>query len=271
MIKNYFKTQIKIIDKALDRYLPASRKSPAVLHEAMRYSVFGKGKRVRPLLALASSDLCGGSRERALIPACAIEMIPSYSLVHDDLPSMDDDDTRRGRPTCHKKYGEANAILVGDGLLTEAFHLLGRYPDPKKAVRLIQILAEAAGSRGMIAGQVIEKMLEGKDLNLPTTNLIHVNKTGKLIMASCLAGAVSAGAFPSQERHIRRYGEYIGFAFQIVDDIMDKDGYLKLMSASEARKEVALLTQKARAELRSFGKKADTLLTLADFLGARTQ
>ena len=271
MIEKYLKTQGRLIDKALDRYLPKARLSPQLLHEGMRYSVFGGGKRIRPVLTLAASEMCGGLKERALIPACAIELVHSYSLVHDDLPSMDNDDYRRGRLTCHKKYGEANAILVGDGLLTETFHLLSRYPDPKKAVRLAQIVSEAAGSRGMVAGQIIEKLLEGKNIDLATTDLIHMNKTGKLIMASCLAGAVSAGASQAQERRVRRYGEYIGFAFQIVDDIMDKDGYLKFMSASEARKEVASLTQKARAELRSFGKKAGMLTALADFLGTRTK
>ena len=271
MLEKYLKTQGKLIDKALDQFLPKAKQPSALLNEAVRYSVFSGGKRIRPILTLAVSDMLGGSRERALIPACAIEMIHSFSLVHDDLPAMDNDDLRRGRPTCHKKYGEANAILAGDSLSIEAFYVLSFYPNPKVASRLVKAIAEASGGRGMVGGQASEKILEGQDVSLPTLNLIHVNKTGKLFVASCLMGAISAGASPSEEKRIRRFGEYIGFAFQIVDDIMDGDGFLKFMSESEARKEAALITQKAQKELRPFGKKAKILLELADFLGNRTK
>jgi geranylgeranyl diphosphate synthase type II len=269
MLSSYLKTQAKVVDKALERFLPKAKQSPSLLHEAIRYSVFGPGKRIRPIMTLAVSEMCGGSLVRALIPACAVEMIHSSSLVHDDLPSMDNDDYRRGRLTCHKKYGEAYAILVGDSLLIEAFHLLSFYPDPKKASRLIQVISEATGSRGMVGGQTLDKMFEGKSFDLPTLNMIHVNKTGKLFVASCLAGAISTGISSSLEKRVRRFGEYIGFAFQIIDDIIDRDGYLNFMSESEARKEVARLTGKAQAELKPFGRKAKILCELADFLGIR--
>ena len=260
---------MKVVDEALDRFLPKTKEVPSLLHQAMRYSALSSGKRIRPILTLAVSDMLGGSRGNALIPASAIEMIHSYSLVHDDLPCMDNDDLRRGRPTCHKKFDEATAVLVGDGLLTEAFRLLGTYPDAKRAKRLTGVIAESIGSRGMIGGQFLDKIFENKTIDKITLDLIHVNKTGKLLANACLAGAISARATKAEEKRIFRFGETIGFVFQIIDDILDKDGYLQFMSVSEAREEASYLTSKAKAELKPFGKKAETLIKIAEFLGKR--
>jgi len=270
-IETYLKTRAKEVDRSLDRLLPKAKEPPALIHEAMRYGTLGAGKRIRPILTLAVSDVLGGSKARALFPACAIECIHSYSLIHDDLPSMDNDDMRRGRPTCHKKFGEAYAILAGDGLLTEAFYLLGQFPDAKKSRLMVQVLGRAVGSQGMVGGQVVDKIFETKKIDQGMLDFVHMNKTGKLITAACQLGAISAGATKSQLSHIRKYGEYIGFAFQIVDDIMDKDGYLQFMSAGSAREEAALLTQKAQKELSGFGKKAEILLKIAEFLGSRVK
>jgi geranylgeranyl diphosphate synthase type II len=268
-INKYLKSQAKLIDQALDRFLPQAKEPPALIHEAMRYGALGVGKRIRPILTLAVSDLFKGSRPKAMIPACAIEMVHSYSLIHDDLPPMDNDDFRRGRVTCHKKYGEGYAILAGDALLTEAFSLLSKYPDAKKTKRLVEILSSAAGSRGMVGGQAAEMIFENQELDKATLDFVHINKTGKLLVAACLSGAVSAGASKRDEKRILRYAECIGFAFQIVDDIMDGDGYLKIMSPSEARKEVSCLTQKAQSALKPFGRKAKILIEIAEFLGKR--
>lgn len=269
-LKEYLKKRALLIDGALDTYLPRENQVPAILHRAIRYSVFGKAKRIRPILTLAVSDLVRGNLKKALIPACAIEMIHASSLVHDDLPSMDNDDYRRGRLSCHKKYGEAYAILVGDSLLIEAFHLIAKYPDPKRAACLSSIISDASGSRGMVGGQTIEKIWEGKDVDLPTLNLIHINKTGKLFVAACLAGAVSGGASAGEIRQIRRFSECVGLAFQIVDDIIDRDGFLKFMSESEARFEADRLITRAATELKPFGKKASVLLEIADLLAHRS-
>jgi geranylgeranyl pyrophosphate synthase len=270
-LKKYLDSQARLIDKALDNFLPQAKEPPAMLHEAMRYSALGPGKRIRPILTLAAGEMLGGSQKKALIPACAVEMIHSYSLAHDDLPCMDDDDLRRGRATCHKKFSEAFAILAGDGLLTEAFRLLGSFPDAKRAKRLVEVIADAVGSRGMVGGQAAEIIFEGRQLDQAACDLIHINKTGRLIAASCLAGAIAAGAPKPQERRLWRYGECIGLAFQIIDDIMDQDGYLKFMSPSEAREAASILTQKAQAELRPFGRKSAVLTAIADHLGRRVE
>ena len=177
-INKYLDTRAVLIDESLDRFLPKVKELPTLIHEAIRYSTLGAGKRIRPVLTLAVSDMLGGSTKDALIPACAIEMIHSMSLIHDDLPCMDDDDFRRGSPTCHKKYGEAHAVLAGDGLLTEAFYLLSQYPDAKRSRRLVEVISFATGSRGMVGGQVSDKIFENQDIDKAALDFIHVNKTG---------------------------------------------------------------------------------------------
>ncbi|OGX03152.1 MAG: hypothetical protein A3G87_07250 [Omnitrophica bacterium RIFCSPLOWO2_12_FULL_50_11] len=257
------------LEAALDRVLPPADQNPAVLHEAMRYSVLDGGKRIRPLLAMAVCDMFGGDSEQILIPACSIELIHSYSLIHDDLPCMDNDEWRRGQLTCHKKYGEAMALLAGDGLLTLAFHLLGKLQDERKGQRLTRELAQAAGTFGMVGGQAMDLISGSLEMNLPTLDAIHINKTGQMIRVSGMVGAIMGGANQDAETRILKFGEYLGFAFQIVDDILDRNGYLHFMSAHKAREKASDLITKAKKELSSF-KMNQRLLEMADWIGNRT-
>ncbi len=253
-----------LIEKSLDSYLPRETESPRIIHEAMRYSVLGGGKRLRPMLTLAVAELFNGSQEEALIPACAVEFIHSYSLIHDDLPVMDNDDVRRGKPTCHKKYGDAIALLTGDALLTHAFQLLAQVKDSRKSKRFTEALARAAGTEGMIGGQVLDLEVAHEGLNLSKLDEVTFRKTARLIEVSCLLGAISAGVDEVKERAISRFGGYLGIAFQVVDDIIDGNGYLRLMSQEEARSKATILIHKAKEELSQFGEVAKTLNFMAD-------
>lgn len=265
-LQSYFKQQLRIIDKAIDQILPPSAAQPSLVHEAMRYGVLTGGKRFRPILLLASAEACGAKPEDALFPAVAVELVHAYSLIHDDLPCMDDDDWRRGKPSCHKKFGEAYAVLAGDALLTFAFEILGRVKPAGRSQKLIQALTHAIGTSGMIGGQVMDKLYEGESVDLPTLSYIHVHKTGQLIRACCQLGALCADAHSDIELALVRFGEYLGFAFQIIDDIIDRDGYVKLMSVEEARKDARELIQKANEQLKPLGKKAQRLIEIADFV-----
>ncbi len=225
-LKPYLQERIQLVESALDLYMPKIDTLPTSLHDAMRYSVFAGGKRIRPILMMAACEAVGGSPQKVLPAACAIEMIHSYSLIHDDLPAMDDDDYRRGKPTNHKVYGEATAILAGDGLLTEAFILLSSpdvWEDVSAADRceIISLLARSAGSRGMVGGQVVDMESEGKPIDLPTLEYIHTHKTGALILAAIETGAILGGADAQQRRALCKYGEAAGLAFQVADDILD--------------------------------------------------
>lgn len=268
-MQEYFEKNLKYIDAQLEKTLVNPKTYPACIHDAMRYMVFSGGKRIRPILAIACCEVCGDSKETVLLPALAIELIHTYSLVHDDLPCMDDDDTRRGKPTCHKKYGEANAVLAGDALLTYAFELLSRQRVSKYSMRIIRQISMAAGSLGMIGGQVVDKISEGKEITLPMLDYINVHKTGKLIMISCLIGAIAAHAGKRHERAIVKYGEYLGFAFQVVDDIIDNDGYLRFMSRKEAFIRATELITNAKKSVDVFGAKALILNNIADFVLSR--
>ncbi len=254
----------KKIESALRRYLPSEASYPKEIHEAMHYAVLNGGKRFRPTLVLAACEAVGGNPERALLPACAVELIHSYSLVHDDLPALDNDEMRRGMPTCHRKFGEALAILTGDALLTRAFQLLSQFKPADKAARLIQELSEAAGTKGMIGGQVDDILLKTPDLS--RVESISRNKTGRLIQASAVMGAIVGTPSKRNLKHIQRFGEALGLAFQVVDDIMDGDGYLRLISAGEARQKLESLINQAKREVEPFGAKNGHLLELADFL-----
>ena len=253
-----------LIEKALDSFLPRETEHPRAIHEAMRYSVFGGGKRIRPVLTLAVSELLGGSQAEALLPACAVELIHSYSLIHDDLPVMDNDDTRRGKPSCHKKYGEAIALLTGDALLTFAFQLLARGESPEKSKRFVGEITKAAGTEGMIGGQVLDLQAEEQGCDLAEFDEMTLRKTARLIEVSCLLGAISADADEAKERSISRFGRYLGFAFQVVDDIIDRDGYLRFMTETEAQEKATVLIQKAKEELSKFGQAAEALNFVAD-------
>ncbi len=280
------------VDAALDRWLPVQGDHPPKVHEAMRYSVFAGGKRLRPILALLACEAVGGNPEDAMPAAAALEMIHTYSLVHDDLPAMDDDDYRRGRRTCHRVYGEAIAILAGDALLTYAFQVLADAGPsrlaPGRRLQVIAEIAEAAGSRGMVGGQAMDILAEGREIDQPTLLYLHTHKTGALIRASVRVGAVAGGAEEEQLQALTRYGERVGLAFQIVDDILDIEGataelgktagsdlrrkkatYPAIMGLEESRQEAAHLLEEAKDALRSLGRKGATLAALADFVGRR--
>lgn len=287
----YLKSRAKMVDTALGRYLPAATVRPPKIHEAMRYSMFGGGKRVRPVLCLAACDAVGGSTAKALPAACALEMIHTYSLVHDDLPCMDDDDLRRGRPTSHKVFGEGAAVLAGDALLTEAFVLLAsnRTGLPEtSALKIVHLIADAAGSRHLIGGQMADLENEGKRVSKQTLQFIHRQKTSALIEASVLSGAAAGGATPAQIRHLSAYARAIGLAFQIADDILDVTGdeqkmgkrvrkdsgkhkatYPGLYGLEKSRALLRRLTQQALRALRSFDAKADALRAMGEFLATR--
>ena len=223
----YLERQRARIEAALAEYFPAEPAQHHRLVEAVRYSLLGGGKRIRPILLLAACEAVGGADDRALPYGCALEMIHVYSLIHDDLPAMDDDALRRGRPTNHVVFGEGLAILAGDALLTEAFHLLmvsaERDPDPCRAMQAVRETAAAAGAGGMVGGQAADLAAESQSLDLPAVEFIHVRKTGALILAAVRGGALIGGASPAALAHLTEYGECLGLAFQIADDILDAE------------------------------------------------
>ena len=290
-LKSYLKERCRLVDEALDRYLPREDELPSSLHRAMRYSVFAGGKRVRPILMMAACEAAGGNIDQTMAAACAMEMIHTYSLIHDDLPAMDDDDFRRGNPTNHKVFGEATAILAGDALLTEAFILLsnpevGADLAPRERLAVIQEIARCAGSHGMVGGQVVDMESEGKkDIDLPTVQYIHTHKTGALIKASVKAGAILGGAGEAELAAFTRYGEAIGLAFQIADDILDIEGtteeigkdagsdeergkatYPAVVGLADSKRRAAELTDMALTALDLFDAKADPLREIAQYV-----
>ncbi len=262
----YFKKQCLNIDRALHRYLPKKNERPVKLHEAMRYAVAGGGKRIRPILALEACRAVGGDERKVLPAACALELIHNYSLVHDDLPCMDDDRFRRGRLSCHAKFGEETAVLAGDALLTLAFQLLS---GPDGRTTAINRIASAIGSRGMVGGQAVDMEYQGKELDLPTAEYINTHKSGALIAVSLWTGATLGGGTPKQVENLFRYGKFVGLLFQIVDDIMDGQGYVQALSLADAKKEALRLHRKAKAELSPFGRRGRVLGLIADFVLTR--
>ena len=293
-IKAYLKDIADRVEDALDHYLPDEDRMPQSLHKAMRYSIFAGGKRIRPVLMMAACDAVGGNRENLLPAACAMEMIHTYSLIHDDLPAMDDDDFRRGRATNHKVFGEANAILAGDALLTEAFVLLssdatGGGIDPEIRRRVIRIIARAAGCAGMVGGQVVDMESEGKEIDLPTLEFIHIHKTGALIKASIEVGALLGGASEEAYKKLSRYGELAGLAFQIADDILDvtadqeelgkdvgsdeargKATYVSLLGLRQARERADELRSMAMDTLDDLGENAEPLRQIMKYIIERS-
>ncbi len=281
----------RLVDDALEAHLPAESTEPRTLHRAMRYSVFAGGKRIRPALVIAASDLHDGRREAVLPAACAMEMIHTYSLIHDDLPAMDDDDLRRGRPSCHKAFDEATAILAGDALLTHAFLILARQsgPAPGHLLRIIGILGEAAGSAGMLGGQMADLESEGRLVELATVERIHLLKTAALISASLAMGAVLAGAGEEELERMQRFGRRIGLLFQITDDILDRTGNPKELGKTVGKDEAQgkatypaaagmdranararQLAREATEDLAPYGEDAGILLQLTDYLLRRS-
>ena len=288
-LQDFMATCRERVDQALQRWLPDACAPPTRLHEAMRYAALGDGKRIRPVLVYAAGKALGQSGPCLDAPACAVELVHAYSLVHDDLPAMDDDDLRRGRPTCHKLFGEATAILAGDALQTLAFEVLARgSAEIPAAARLEMVmhLARATGSRGMAGGQAMDLAACGKELDLPTLENIHIHKTGALIRASLRLGALCApDADPAQVEDLDHFSKCVGLAFQVQDDILDLEGdtatlgktsgkdllqekatYPALMGLEAAREKARELCEDALRSLDGFGGEADPLRAIADFI-----
>jgi geranylgeranyl diphosphate synthase type II len=287
-LKTYLIARQKLIDRALDRYLPKANTKPATLHKAMRYSLFAGGKRLRPILCLAATEACRGNIDDALPLACALECIHTYSLVHDDLPSMDNDDLRRGRPTCHKVFGDGIAILTGDALLTIAFEIVSRTKPARRynTSALLREISVAAGSQKLIAGQVADLEAEGKDIKRDQLQFIHKNKTAAILKSSVRLGAMSANADARKLSAITRFGQRLGLAFQIIDDILDvtqtsevlgksagkdlaakKATYPAVIGLEESRAEARQLTRQAHNALSVFSSSdAEPLHALANYL-----
>ena len=283
------------MDSALEKYLPEKEEFTLNLHKAIQHSLFAGGKRIRPILSIASFEAVGGKGERILPFACALEMIHTYSLIHDDLPAMDNDDYRRGQPACHKVFGEAIAILAGDGLLTEAFKLMTNqsvkdHPssDGGLILELVNEVAQAAGVSGMVGGQVADIESEGKAVDLPTVQYIHTYKTGAMILASVRVGAKLGGAKESILKALTRYGENLGLAFQVADDILNVEGkaalmgkktgsdlskgkatYPSVLGVEESKKRARELVRLAVDALKPLGPEADPLREIARFVAAR--
>ncbi|MGH9775102.1 MAG: polyprenyl synthetase family protein [Candidatus Acidiferrales bacterium] len=289
-LPDFFDADRAAIEHALDQLLPAANTAPASIHEAMRYSVFAGGKRIRPILCYQSSRIFSADSQASIPIGCALEFIHTYSLIHDDLPALDDDDLRRGQPTCHKKFGEAIAILAGDGLLTLAFQTLAEAPlDGSLRVRIIGEVAHAAGTvRGMVGGQVADLEAEGKPVDSSHLEYIHRSKTAALIRASVLSGAVAGGANDAEAVQVSIYGENIGWLFQVIDDILDveesstalgktagkdqaqrKATYPAVFGLERSRQFAAELATRAVAALDGFGKRGENLRQVAEFLLAR--
>ena len=285
-VKSYLKERCQLVDRLLERYLPSNEKEPRLLHVAMRYSVMAGGKRVRPILALTAFEYCGGCIEGENLPihmaAAALEIVHTYSLIHDDLPCMDDDDLRRGMPTCHKKFGEAVAVLAGDALHVEAFALMAR----TGSTQAVAELAQAIGTGGMIGGQIADVEAEGRDINRDEIISIHTRKTAALIRCSVRLGAILAQADDRLLDRLTGYGEKIGLAFQIIDDILDIEGDQKLLGkkvGSDCRKQKATYPgavglKQARLDASLLVKEAVTLFdddddnmlkALAQYIGKR--
>jgi geranylgeranyl diphosphate synthase, type II len=228
-LKEYLNEKKIIVEKALSGFIPETKGPAHELYNAMRYSLFAGGKRIRPILCIAAAETVGGTHDDVMPVACAFEMIHTYSLIHDDLPAMDDDELRRGKPTNHMVYGEAIAILAGDGLLTEAFRVMARPGLIERAGgerfrRVIELVASAAGARGMVLGQALDIRAEGKIIETSQMEIIHEHKTGALLRASVTTGAILGGGTDREIELLDKYGKYIGLAFQISDDILDIEG-----------------------------------------------
>ena len=262
----------QLVERALERALPKASVSPQVIHEAIRYCLFSGGKRFRPLLCLGGCEAVGASASRALGVACAIELLHTYSLVHDDLPAMDNADERRGQATCHRKFGEGNAILVGDALLTMAFEWLGRNGTPN-TLAILRTLGAACGTTGLIGGQVLDLQAISQPRSSTERNLrdIAERKTAALIAASVVSGALAGGAKPDDVKRLRRYGQLIGLAFQLIDDVHDRDGLAQVMGVEAARAEAQRLIVRAVDSLEPFGRNAATLRELAAWLDETAQ
>jgi len=283
----YLEKSTEQVNRALDRFLPSERARPATIHQAMRYSLFAGGKRMRPALCLSAAEACGGNVAQALPLACAVECIHTYSLIHDDLPAMDNDDFRRGKPTSHKVYGEGIAILAGDALLTQAFEIAAQcdgWPRYSHSDIVLE-LSRASGSLQLVAGQVADLEGEGRKTSVSDLKYIHERKTSALLCCSVRLGGMSANCTPTQLKALTDFGYHVGLAFQVIDDILDvtqsseklgktagkdttaqKATYPSIVGLNKSRKIAKQLTDKAFASLKPFKRRAVALEALADFL-----
>jgi geranylgeranyl diphosphate synthase type II len=289
-LPSFFEEDRLAVDAQLDRLMPGESVQPPSIHQAMRYSVFAGGKRIRPILCLETARIFAADVAQALYPGCAIEFIHTYSLIHDDLPALDNDDLRRGKPTCHKKFGEATAILAGDALLTLAFETIAAAPvSAERRVAVVAEIASAAGTvNGMVGGQVADLEAEGKKVGAEMLEYIDRSKTAALIRASVTSGALCTGASPEDVARLRRFGETIGWAFQVTDDILDveessaalgktagkdvaqqKATYPAVFGLERSHQIAEELATKAIAELQVYGDRAERLRTIAEFLVLR--
>ncbi len=292
-VTGYLKERAELINRWLDRYLPPEDKHPADLHRAMRYSVFSGGKRFRPVLCMAAFEGCGGVGEHIMPVACAIELVHTYSLIHDDLPCMDNDDLRRGKPTCHRVFGEDVAILAGDALLTFAIELIvtrgATLFGEKCAVAVARDLLESIGTEGMVAGQVMDMKAQGKKVDASTIEYIHKHKTGALITSAVRCGAIVGGAHDDVITRLTNYGRNLGLAFQIVDDILDVEGsfgnlksgggldkergkatYPAVFGLGRSRQIARELVEEAKNSIEPLGESFLPLTHLAEFVIGRT-
>jgi geranylgeranyl diphosphate synthase type II len=289
-LPEFFEEDLALVDSTLQRLLPSEDTRPPSIHTAMRYSVFAGGKRLRPILCIEAARIFSSDITPSLHPACAIEFIHTYSLIHDDLPALDNDDLRRGKPTCHKQFGEAIAILAGDALLTLAFETIGSTPvDVERRVKILAEISTAAGTvNGMVGGQVADLEAEGKGVGPDTLEYIHRSKTAALIRAAIAAGALCAGATDTDVTRLRRCGETIGWAFQVQDDILDveessaalgktagkdvaqqKATYPSVYGLERSHQIASELASQAIAELDFYGAKAARLREIAGYLVSR--
>jgi geranylgeranyl diphosphate synthase type II len=291
-INAYLSESKRLVDGYLERLLPAECEEPSTIHKAMRYSVFAGGKRVRPILVLASGESLSGKRDILLHLGAGIEMMHTYSLIHDDLPALDNDDLRRGLPTCHKVFGDAMAILAGDALMTRCYQILANLPDLSDSTRLsiIREIAVATGTiDGMVGGQVVDLESEGKPISARVLEYIHYSKTGALLKACIRCGALAAGAGTDELRALTEFGNKIGLVFQIVDDILDvtsssemlgktagkdvkvkKATYPAFYGIEASRQKASELVASALEDIRDFGENAGCLRSLAQFVLSRT-
>ncbi|MCH5210836.1 MAG: polyprenyl synthetase family protein [Oscillospiraceae bacterium] len=286
-MKEIIKERAAQIDKALNEYLPSRDNPQSVIYDAMRYSLFAGGKRLRPLLMLETAKMCGGDENEIIPFACSMEMIHTYSLIHDDLPAMDNDDLRRGKPTSHIKFGEAIAILAGDALLNKAFEIVSEYngANPQRTIKAISVLANSSGTEGMIGGQIVDIESEGHTISSDKLEYLHSLKTGAIIRSSCVIGALLSDATDEKINAVDEFAKNLGIAFQIQDDILDvtgtedelgkpigsdaeenKNTYVSLFGLEKSKELSALYSGKAKDALSVFGDKAEFLSQLTDYL-----
>jgi len=281
----YLEPRLRLIEQVLEAILPPASLKPSILHESMRYAVLSGGKRLRPLLCIAGAESCGGHAEEVMPVACALELIHAFSLVHDDLPALDNDTLRRGLPTCHVRFGEATALLAGDALFAKAFEMIAKqaqHTQPERVLQVLELMAHAVGTQGMVGGQIEDMKAENGTPTPEDLDYIHSHKTGALIRAAVLSGAILAGGTHEQKDALDRYSRAVGHAFQVIDDILNETGdskrlgkavgsdrerrkatYPRLFGLEQSKQIAQKRVQEALEALKPFGQEADSLRWMA--------